>query len=107
VDFYVTGVAASSAGGVGTNDLVPEMPPTLEHAWVACEHRHRVDMVRRAIYAMEAQRVLVFMNFQQRLKVGSCPFESVTIDIHIRGQRDMCPYATTGANFPHSHRYTM
>ncbi|KAK9822465.1 hypothetical protein WJX81_005408 [Elliptochloris bilobata] len=57
-----------SAGGVGTAGAVPEMPPTLEHAWLAVERRHRTDAVRRAIHALGAQRALVFMNFHQRLK---------------------------------------
>ena len=58
-----------SAGGVGTGGTVPEMPPTLEHAWLAVERRHRTDAVRRAIHALGAQRALIFMNFHQRLKV--------------------------------------
>ena len=57
-----------SAGGVGTAGVVPEMPPTLEHAWLAVERRHRTDAVRRAIHALGAQRALIFMNFHQRLK---------------------------------------
>ena len=59
-----------SAGGVGTAGAVPEMPPTLEHAWLAVERRHRTNAVRRAIHALGAQRALIFMNFHQRLKVG-------------------------------------
>ena len=31
--------------------------------------RHRVDTLRRCIHALDAQRVLIFMNYQQRLKV--------------------------------------
>jgi len=49
------------------------MPPTLEHAWLAVDRRHRTDAVRRAIHALGAQRALVFMNFHQRLKVRRGP----------------------------------
>ena len=34
--------------------------------------RHRVDAVRRLIYAADLQRVLVFMNQQQTLQVLIC-----------------------------------
>eukprot|EP00884_Botryococcus_braunii_P006446 jgi/Botrbrau1/15802/Bobra.4_1s0152.1 len=55
-------------GGSAANDLIPDMPDTLEHTWVEVQFRHRVDAVRRAIYGLDAQKVLVFMNYQQRLK---------------------------------------
>lgn len=60
-------------GGPAANELVPDMPPALEHLWVEVPYRHRVDTVRRAIHALDARRVLVFMNYQQRLKVGAPP----------------------------------
>ncbi len=55
--------------GVGTANLIPSMPPNIQHTWVQASRRHRVDTVRRAIHALNAQRVLVFMNFQSRLQV--------------------------------------
>ena len=45
------------------------MPPRLEHGWLAVDRRHRVDALRRVIHSLNAQRALVFMNFQHRLKV--------------------------------------
>ena len=60
---------SNSVGGVGTADLIPSMPPKIDHAWVQTSRRHRVDSVRRTIHALNAQRVLVFMNFQSRLQV--------------------------------------
>lgn len=60
---------AASVGGVGTSNLIPSMPPNIQHTWVQTNRRHRVDTVRRAIHALDAQRVLVFMNFQSRLQV--------------------------------------
>lgn len=62
---------------MGTAGAVPEMPPTLEHAWLAVERRHRTDAVRRAIHALGAQRALIFMNFHQRLK--ACPGTPSTV----------------------------
>ena len=59
----------SSAGGLATTGTAPMMPPTLEHGWLAVDRRHRVDALRRAIHSLNSQRALVFMNFQQRLKV--------------------------------------
>lgn len=44
------------------------MPPGLDHRYVIAPFRHKVDVVRRAIHATDAQRVLIFMNFQQRIK---------------------------------------
>lgn len=35
--------------------------------------QHRTDAARRAIHALDAQRVLIFMNFQSRLKVRAAP----------------------------------
>jgi len=58
----------SGVGGVGTTDLIPAMPPGIEHGWLQTSRRHRVDATRRAIYAMNAQRALIFMNFQGRLQ---------------------------------------
>lgn len=58
-----------SAGGVGTADAMPLMPPQLEHGWLLVDRRHRVDAVRRVIHALNSHRALVFMNFQQRLNV--------------------------------------
>ena len=54
---------------MGTGDLIPAMPPQLEHGWVTTTRRHRVDATRRAIHALNAQKALVFMNFQKRLQV--------------------------------------
>ena len=48
----------------------PDLPPHLEHLYIDTTRRHRVDAVRRCIHALDLQRVLVFMNYQQRLKVG-------------------------------------
>eukprot|EP00891_Asterochloris_glomerata_P001586 jgi/Astpho2/1586/e_gw1.00028.12.1_t len=46
----------------------PDLPPHLEHLYIDTTRRHRVDAVRRCIHALDLQRVLVFMNYQQRLK---------------------------------------
>ena len=46
------------------------MPPLLEHGWLAVDRRHRVDVLRRVIHSLNAQRALVFMNFQHRLKAS-------------------------------------
>ena len=64
---------AASVGGVGTSNLIPSMPPNIQHTWIQTNRRHRVDTVRRAIHALDAQRVLVFMNFQSRLQVHWLP----------------------------------
>ncbi|KAG2437120.1 hypothetical protein HYH02_011376 [Chlamydomonas schloesseri] len=57
-----------SAGGVQAGQgLVPTLPPQLQHFYLVAEPRHKVDMMRRAIHALGAGRVLAFMNFQQRL----------------------------------------
>ena len=60
---------SGGVGGVGTKNLIPSMPPGVKHVWVRTSRRHRVDTVRRAIHALDAQRALVFMNFQSRLQV--------------------------------------
>eukprot|EP00798_Chlamydomonas_sp_ICE-L_P014791 gene14791-20841_t len=58
-----------AAGGVEAADgLVPTMPPQLKHVYIVAEHRHKVDCLRKSINALDSQRSLVFMNFQQRLK---------------------------------------
>ncbi|KAK9790326.1 hypothetical protein WJX73_007490 [Symbiochloris irregularis] len=57
-----------SAGGIGQEDMAPSLPPQLQHWWVGVTRQHRTDAARRAIHALDAQRVLIFMNFQSRLK---------------------------------------
>lgn len=57
-----------TAGGIGTSQIPVALPPQLRHLYVETQHRHRVDTLRRAIYALDVQRALVFMNFQQRLQ---------------------------------------
>jgi superfamily II DNA/RNA helicase len=57
-----------SAGGYGNRDEAPAIAPGLTHLYVKSAPQHRVDTLRKAIHATNAQRVLVFMNFQQRLK---------------------------------------
>ena len=51
----------------------PDLPPHLEHLYIDTTRRHRVDAVRRCIHALDLRRVLVFMNYQQRLKVRCMP----------------------------------
>lgn len=58
-----------SAGGVGTSDIVPGMPPNLIHSHLVAPRRHRVDTLRRAIHSLGIEKALVFMNYQQRLQV--------------------------------------
>lgn len=47
---------------------MPSLPPQLEHGWLPVERRHRTDVLRRAIHALNSQRALVFMNYAARLK---------------------------------------
>ncbi|KAK3280547.1 hypothetical protein CYMTET_11618 [Cymbomonas tetramitiformis] len=44
-----------------------ELPQTLEHLWISTTRRDRVHDLRRAIYAVDAQHALIFMNFGRRL----------------------------------------
>ena len=68
--------ATGSAGQVSSTEAGLALPPHLEHAVMITMARDRVDTLRRCIHALDAQRVLVFMNFQQRLKV--CWFACVS-----------------------------
>jgi len=68
--------SGSSAAGVGNQDSVPDMPPSLSHAYVVTPHRHKVDSVRRTLYALGAERALIFMNFQQRIKDTQAKLQS-------------------------------
>ncbi len=66
---YRAAATRSSAGGGGNAaDAVPSLPPQLEHGWLPVERRHRTDVLRRAIHALNSQRALVFMNYAARLK---------------------------------------
>jgi superfamily II DNA/RNA helicase len=62
------GPTSGSAGGFGNADAAPAVAPNLRHLYVSCAPQHRVDAVRRAIHALDAQRALVFMNFGHRLR---------------------------------------
>ena len=53
--------------------MVPSMPPNLQHWHLLSPVRHKTDALRRLIHALDAQRILVFMNWQSRLQVScSC-----------------------------------
>ncbi|KAL6771157.1 hypothetical protein ACKKBF_B34165 [Auxenochlorella protothecoides x Auxenochlorella symbiontica] len=60
----------SSAGGVGTGlgAPAPALPPGLVHLVAGTAPHHAADTLRRGIHALDAQRALVFMNFQDRLR---------------------------------------
>lgn len=62
-------VAESAAAVDSSSGAGRALPPNIDHSFVVTEERHKVDTLRRCIYAADAQRLLVFMNFQQRLKV--------------------------------------
>ena len=64
----VLGATSSSAGGVGSADVMPTLPSTLEHAWIRADRRLRTDALRRTVHALGASRALVFMNAGRRLK---------------------------------------
>ena len=59
-------------GGRGSEGMVPAMPPSLQHWHILSPTRHRTDTLRRLIHALDAQRVLVFMNWLSHLPVR-CP----------------------------------
>lgn len=64
----VLGATSSSAGGVGSADVMPTLPSTLEHAWIRADRRLRTDALRRTVHALGAARALVFMNAGKRLR---------------------------------------
>ena len=62
-------ISAESAASVdSSSEAGLALPPNVDHSYVVVEGRHKVDALRRCIHATGAQRALVFMNFQQRLK---------------------------------------
>jgi len=58
----------SSAGGRYSDDVMGDLPEGLVHLFVESAVPRKVDTLRRAIYASNAKKALVFMNFGQRLK---------------------------------------
>ena len=54
----------------GRDEGIPAMPPSVQHAFYRAPRRHHVDAIRRCIHALDAKQALVFMNFQQRLRVS-------------------------------------
>ena len=65
--------AGEAAGGAGdgarpVGEAPPSLPPQLQHSYVVVDDsRHRVDLLRRSIHALDTQRALVFLNFGRRL----------------------------------------
>ena len=60
---------AGAAAAEGEEGPPPALPAQLLHNYVVVEDsRHRVDSLRRAIHALDAQRALVFMNWGSRLE---------------------------------------
>jgi hypothetical protein len=68
-------------GGVESADLVPTLPPQLRHFYLLAPSQHRVDTLRKCINALQAQRALVFMNFQQRLKDTQFKLEASSMEV--------------------------
>lgn len=64
----VLGATSSSAGGVGSGEMMPTLPATLDHAWIRADRRLRTDALRKTVHALGASRALVFMNAGKRLK---------------------------------------
>eukprot|EP00897_Mesotaenium_endlicherianum_P005607 jgi/Mesen1/5074/ME000252S04187 len=48
--------------------IANSLPPNLDHRYIVVPVRHKVDVLRKCIHALEARSVIVFMNFTQRLK---------------------------------------
>lgn len=44
------------------------LPPTLKHGYIVSSASRKVDTLRRCIHGIDAQKTLVFMNYQQRLQ---------------------------------------
>lgn len=72
-------------GGVESADLVPTLPPQLRHFYLVAPSQHRVDTLRKCINALQAQRALVFMNFQQRLKDTQFKLEASSMEVGVLG----------------------
>ncbi|GAQ79325.1 P-loop containing nucleoside triphosphate hydrolases superfamily protein [Klebsormidium nitens] len=65
----VVPAAVPSAAATATGDgLAASLPPNLDHRFVVTAARHRVDTLRKCIYALDAQSILVFMNYGRRLQ---------------------------------------
>ncbi len=71
----------SSVGGAEAQDLVPTMPPNLQHVYMVVESQHKVDALRRCVHALGAERALVFMNWQQRLKDAQFKLEARGMEV--------------------------
>lgn len=61
-------ITTSSAGGFGGRASTPSVAPGLTHVYILSPPQHKVDALRRSLNATGAERALVFMNFQHRLK---------------------------------------
>lgn len=72
-----------SAGGFGNRDAAPAIAPGLTHLKIICSPQHRVDTLRRAIHALGAQKALVFMNFQHRLKDSQGKLQARSMQVGI------------------------
>ena len=61
-------ITTGSAGGYGGQIATPSVAPGLDHVFIFSAPQHKVDALRRVLNATEANKALVFMNFQHRLK---------------------------------------
>jgi hypothetical protein len=77
-------------GGAEGDDLVPTMPPSLRHLYVVSPARHRVDTLRRTLYALGATRALAFMNWQQRLQDAKHKLRAKKIQVGGSGDQARC-----------------
>jgi superfamily II DNA/RNA helicase len=44
------------------------LPPHLQHLFIQADRNRKVDVLRRAVHAMDVQRCLIFVNFGRRSK---------------------------------------
>ncbi|KAJ6705603.1 DEAD-BOX ATP-DEPENDENT RNA HELICASE 47 MITOCHONDRIAL [Salix purpurea] len=51
-----------------TQATVQSLPPALKHYYCVARLQHKVDTLRRCVYALDAQSVIAFMNHTRQLK---------------------------------------
>eukprot|EP00466_Bigelowiella_natans_P015316 jgi/Bigna1/89318/estExt_fgenesh1_pg.C_470032 len=74
----------------GGSDAEPlSLPPGVRHFVVFSHDRHRSDMTRRVLHAVNASRALVFVNYDKQVKDVVFKIQRLALTVATRSRRDM------------------
>ncbi|XP_057458509.1 DEAD-box ATP-dependent RNA helicase 47A-like [Lotus japonicus] len=76
VKLAISSASSSPNSSMPSQAAVESLPPALKHYYCVVRLQHKVDTLRRCIYALHAKYVIAFMNHTKQLKDVVCKLEA-------------------------------